>query len=84
MAKERSDKGTVRELTELGKKITQTGRDIIGNIRDAQKSIENGDSVGVTFAQLEEQISANFIDLRDEVLKYDQRDRLEEDSTAKD
>lgn len=76
---ERKDKGTERELTELAKTVTAQGQFIITDVRQAQKDVENGESVGITFANLEESISSKFRELRDIVLSYDQRDRLEKD-----
>lgn len=80
---ERSDKGTVRELTQIAEKIKLTEKRIVEAMFNAREDLENGITTGVVFNKLEEKIHEHLSTLEEDIRSFDQRDRLQFDPSIK-
>jgi hypothetical protein len=79
MDKERSDKGTVRELTEIAENIVAAREKIEKAIRIARVQIEDGRQAYAALSDLTDVLIEVMSQLEKQVKSFDQRDRLEKD-----
>lgn len=81
MDKERSDKGTVRELTEIADNIYAAQERIEKAIKIARVQIEDGRSAMAALGELTDILVGVMNSLAKQVKSFDQRDRLEKDTS---